>query len=213
MPFIIGLTGNIATGKSTVARMLADLGATVIDADLIAHLVMRADTPLYDAIVETFGPEIVGPDGEINRERLGRLVFTDPQALARLEDIVHPAVREEVNRRVAAAPTPVGVGEAIKFFEAGMAAPCDTLWVTTCPPEEQVKRLMAGRGLSEKDAWLRVRAQPPQEEKLARADVVINTDTDLSGTRAQVETAWQRGQGAGREGEKKPRSSAFICGG
>ncbi|HID89382.1 MAG TPA: dephospho-CoA kinase, partial [Anaerolineae bacterium] len=96
---LIGLTGNIATGKSTVARMLADLGATVIDADKVAHEVMRAGTPVHAAIVEAFGPQIVGPDGEIDRARLGAIVFADPEALARLEQIVHPVVAEEVARR------------------------------------------------------------------------------------------------------------------
>jgi Dephospho-CoA kinase (EC 2.7.1.24) len=133
MPYIIGLTGNIATGKSTVARMLRDLGATVIDADRVAHEVMRAGTPVHRAVVETFGPQVLRPDGEIDRARLGAVVFSDPQALAQLEAIVHPAVLEEVARRIAAAPTPVVVVEAIKLIESGMAEAFDALWVTTCP--------------------------------------------------------------------------------
>ena len=191
MPFVIGLTGNIATGKSTVARMLRDLGATVIDADRVAHEVMRAGTPVHRAVVETFGPQVLRPDGEIDRARLGAIVFSDPQALARLEAIVHPAVLEEVARRIAAAPTPVVVVEAIKLIESGMADAVDALWVTTCPFEEQVRRLMADRGLSRPDAEQRVNTQPPQEAKIARADVVIRTDGSLEETRAQVEAAWQ----------------------
>ncbi len=189
-PLLIGLTGNIATGKSTVARMLAELGATVIDADRVAHEVMRVGTPVYTAVVTAFGPWIVGMEGEIDRARLGTLVFSDSEALARLERIVHPAVMEEVARRIAAAPTPVVVVEAIKLIEAGMAEGCASVWVTTCPPEEQVRRLMADRGLSREEAELRVRAQPPQEEKIARADVVIYTGGTLDQTRAQVEAAW-----------------------
>ena len=189
---LIGLTGNIATGKSTVARMLADLGATVIDADGVAHEVMRAGTSVHAAVVEAFGPQIVGPDGEIDRAQLGAIVFADPEALARLEQIVHPAVTEEVACRIAEAPTPVVVVEAIKLIEAGMAEACDSLWVTTCPPELQVERLMADRGLSREAAELRVRAQPPQEEKVARADVVIDTSGTLDQTRAQVKAAWDR---------------------
>ncbi len=191
MPYIIGLTGNIATGKSTVARMLRDLGATVIDADRVAHEVMRAGTPVHRAVVEAFGPQVLRPDGEIDRARLGAMVFSDPQALARLEAIVHPAVLEEVARRIAAAPTLVVVVEAIKLIESGMAEGFDALWVTTCPFEEQVRRLMADRGLTRQEAELRVRAQPPQEAKIARADIVISTDGSLEETRAQVEAAWQ----------------------
>lgn len=191
MPYIIGLTGNIATGKSTVARMLSDLGATVIDADRVAHEVMRAGTPVHRAVVEAFGPEILRPDGEIDRARLGARVFSDPQALAQLEAIVHPAVLEEVARRIAAAPTPVVVVEAIKLIESGLAEAFDALWVTTCSFEEQVRRLMADRGLSRQDAQQRVHAQPPQEAKIARADVVISTNGSLEETRAQVEAAWR----------------------
>ncbi len=191
MPYVIGLTGNIATGKSTVARMLRELGATIIDADRVAHEVMRAGTPVHRAVVEAFGSQILCTDGEIDRARLGEIVFSDPQALARLEAIVHPAVLEEVARRIAAAPTPVVVVEAIKLIESGMAEAFDALWVTTCPAEERVRRLMADRGLSRQEAEQRVRAQPPQEAKIARADVVISTDGSLEETRAQVEAAWR----------------------
>jgi len=189
---LIGLTGNIATGKSTVARMLARLGATVIDADAVAHEVMRPGTPVHAAVVAAFGRAVVGEDGEIDRARLGGLVFADPEALARLERIVHPAVIEEVGRRIAKSPTRVVVVEAIKLIEAGMADGCDSLWVTTCPPELQVRRLMADRGLSREEAELRVQAQSPQEEKIARADVVIYTGGTLTQTRVQVEAAWDR---------------------
>lgn len=191
-PLLIGLTGNIATGKSTVARMLADLGATVIDADRIAHEVMCAGSPTYTAVVAAFGPEVVTADGEIDRRRLGAVVFSDREALARLESIVHPAVIQEVARRIAASQTEVIVIEAIKLIEAGMADGCDSLWVTTCPLEEQVRRLMTDRGLSRQEALLRVKAQPPQEEKIARADAVIDTGGDLAQTRLQVEAEWNR---------------------
>ena len=189
-PLLIGLTGNIGTGKSTVARMLAELGAKTIDADQVAHQVMRAGTRAYTAIVETFGPEVLSPDGEIDRGRLGALVFADPAALARLEAIVHPATLEAVAARVAAAAANVVVIEAIKLIEAGMAEIYDSLWVTTCPPEQQIQRIVAARGLSQAEAEQRVRAQPPQEEKIARADVVIDTSGTLAQTREQVRAAW-----------------------
>jgi dephospho-CoA kinase len=190
-PLLIGLTGNIATGKSTVARTLAELGAVVIDADQVAHEVMRAGSPVHAAVVAAFGPQIVGEDGEIDRAQLGAVVFSDPQALARLEGLVHPAVIQEVARRQAAAKAPVVV-EAIKLIESGMAAGCDSLWVTTCPPQEQVRRLMVEREMSWEEAERRVRVQPLQAEKIARADVVIDTGGALSRTQEQVRAAWRR---------------------
>lgn len=191
-PLVIGLTGNIATGKSTVAEMLADLGAEAIDADRVAHAVMRPGTPAHAAIVERFGPHVLRGDGTIDRAWLGSQVFSDPQALEDLERIVHPAVIDEVQRRIAESPAEVVVVEAIKLIEAGMAETCDAVWVTICPAEERVRRLVEERGMAPVDARQRVAAQPPQSEKVARADVVIDTDVSLAATRAQVEAAWRR---------------------
>ncbi|MGD1993933.1 MAG: dephospho-CoA kinase [Anaerolineae bacterium] len=191
-PFTIGLTGNIATGKSAVARMLVDLGAEAIDADQVAHTVMRPGTPVHAAIVERFGCQVLRDDGTIDRARLGSQVFSDPQALAHLERIVHPAVIREVERRIEAATAAVVVVEAIKLIEAGMADTCDTVWVTVCPAEERIRRLVEQRGMSRAEAQQRVAAQPPQSEKVAHADVVINTHGDLASTREQVEAAWSR---------------------
>ena len=191
-PLLIGLTGNICTGKSTVARTLAELGAEVIDADKVAHEVMRAGTPAHAQITATFGPEVLAPNGEIDRARLGALVFADPAALVRLEIIVHPATIKAIRRRIAISQATIVVIEAIKLIEAGLADGCDSVWVTTCRLEQQVYRIMGGRGLSRAEAEQRVRAQPPQEDKIARADVVIDTSGKISQTRAQVQTAWQR---------------------
>lgn len=191
MSLIVGLTGNISTGKSTVARMLAELGAETIDADKVAHEVMRAGTPVHAAIVEAFGREVLAPDGQIDRERLGKIVFAGPAALARLEAVVHPATLEAVARRIAATESDVVVVEAIKLIEAGMADAYDSLWVTTCRPEQQVERIVATRGLSRVEAMQRVRAQSSQAEKIARADVVIDTSGTLAQTRQQVQEAWR----------------------
>lgn len=189
-PYLIGLTGNIATGKSTVAAMLAQLGATVIDADKVAHQVMRRGGEVYDQIVAAFGPGVVGEAGEIDRKRLGRIVFGDPGQLRRLEEITHPAAGAETRRRVARAETPVVVVEAIKLIEAGWHRTCQALWVTTCPPEQQIERLIKDRSLSLEEARQRVAAQPPQNKKIELADVLIDTSGDLADTRRQVQAAW-----------------------
>jgi dephospho-CoA kinase len=191
-PYLIGLTGNIATGKSTVAAMLARLGAQVIDADKVAHAVMRAGGAVHTAVVAAFGPGMLAPDGELDRPRLGALVFADPAALARLEAIVHPAVRAEIDRMVGASTAGVVVVEAIKLIEAGLADGCDSVWVVTSTPEQQLARLLASRGLSRAEAELRVRAQPAPEAKLARAHVVIDNSDALAQTWLQVRAAWER---------------------
>ena len=191
-PLLIGITGNIGTGKSTVASMLASLGAEVIDADKVAHEVMRAGYSAHAQIVETFGPQVLGPDGQVDRARLGSIVFANPGLLARLEAIVHPATLEAIVHRIAAISADVVVVEAIKLIESGMASGCDNVWVTTCRPRQQVYRIVGGRGLSRAEAWERVRAQPPQEHKIARADVVVDTSGSMSRTRAQVQAAWDR---------------------
>ncbi len=190
-PYIIGLTGNIGTGKSTIAGMLAELGAEAIDADKVAHGVMRAGMPAHAAAVEAFGPGVLAPDGEIDRKRLGAIVFADPTALARLEAIAHPATIVEVQRRIGDTSAAVVVVEAIKLIEAGMADAYDAVWVTVCQPEQQIRRIMGERGLSQAEAEQRARAQPPQEDKIAHADVVIDNSRSLAQTRAQVQVAWE----------------------
>jgi dephospho-CoA kinase len=189
---LIGITGNIGTGKSTVAAMLADLGADTIDADKVAHEVMKAGTPAHRQVVETFGSGVLDSNGEIDRKRLGEIVFADPAALARHEAIVHPATLEAIVRRIATSTAAVVVVEAIKLIESGMADSYDSLWVTVCRPEQQITRIMSARGLNRAEAEQRVWAQSPPEEKIAHADVVIDTSCSLSQTRAQVREAWER---------------------
>ena len=191
-PYRIGLTGNIATGKSTVAGMLAALGAEHIDADRVAHEMIAPDGPAYDEVVAAFGEQILTPDGRIDRGKLGAVVFHDEAAMARLESLVHPPTIEAVERQIAASDAPVVVVEAIKLLESGMAASYEAIWVATCDASTQLARLMSERDLSRADARQRIEAQPPQEEKIARADVVIDTDCTLAETRAQVEAAQRR---------------------
>lgn len=189
--YLIGLTGNIATGKSTVAQMLVALGAELLDADLVTHEVLAPGGAAYTEVVAAFGPDILTPEGIIQRQELGRIVFSDPEALARLEAIIHPIVTAIIDQRIAASQTPVTVIEAIKLLESGMADKYDAIWVTICSEATQVARLTSTRGLSYIDALQRIHAQPPQADKIARADVVIDTDGTLADTRAQVVTAWQ----------------------
>ncbi|MGC9521157.1 MAG: dephospho-CoA kinase [Anaerolineae bacterium] len=190
IPYRIGLTGNIATGKTTVGHMLVELGAELIDADRVAHAVMAPEGAAYEPVVEAFGSDILAQDGTIDRGKLGRRVFSDPAALRRLEALVHPPVIAAVERRIACSSAPVVVVEAIKLLESGMAASYEAIWVTTCSSATQLERLVKGRGMDSDAALQRIRAQPPQEEKLAQADVVIDTEGTLDETRAQVRTAW-----------------------
>jgi dephospho-CoA kinase len=191
--FLIGLTGNIATGKSLVAQMLAELGARVIDADQVAHAAMLPGGAAYGTVVEAFGSDILSETdagGTIDRAKLGAIVFSDPAALRRLEQAVHPATVAAVNRLIAAATERVVVVEAIKLIEAGMHRRYEALWVVTAPREVQIARLMATRGLSQAEAALRVEAQPPQAEKAALADLVIANDGSVADLRLKVEAAW-----------------------
>jgi len=189
--YLIGLTGNIATGKSAVAKMLQDLGATVIDADALVHDLQRPGTPTYDAIVAAFGRGILDRVGEIDRKALGSIVFTNPDRLRVLESILHPAVAIESQRRIEAAPPRVIVFEAIKLIEAGRADMCDAIWVVTARPEVQLQRLMQYRGLSEAEARQRIDAQPPQSEKLKFATVVIDNSGTWDETQQQVRAVFE----------------------
>jgi dephospho-CoA kinase len=189
--YIIGLTGNIATGKSTVAKMLAELGATVIDADALVHELQRPGTPVFDEIVTAFGAGVLDRAGEIDRKVLGSIVFADPEKLRALESIVHPAVLIESARRIMEAPTAIVVYEAIKLIEAGRAEMCDALWVVTARSEVQLQRLLTDRHMSETEARQRIEAQPLQSEKIKRATVVIDNSGALADTRQQVAAAYR----------------------
>jgi len=190
--YVIGLTGNIATGKSVVLEMLERLGARAIDADALAHGVMETGTPVWQAVVQEFGENILCPDGSIDRRKLGDIVFADEAALRRLEAIVHPAVIARTQELIENSPQPVIVIEAIKLIEAGMHRTCDALWVVTCRKEQQLTRLMEQRDLTEEEARQRIEAQPPQEAKLALADVVIDNSGSLEETWRQVKREWER---------------------
>lgn len=190
--YLIGLTGNIACGKSLVAGMLAELGAEVIDADVLVHGLMEPGAECWEPIVRRFGRGILRPDGSIDRSVLGDLVFRDPASLRDLERILHPAVRRLAEVSIAASDRRVVVLEAIKLIESGWRERVDQLWVVTCEREQQVARLGRDRGLSREDAEVRIDAQPPQAEKVGHATVVIDNSGTIEATRAQVEAAWRR---------------------
>ncbi|HVC35719.1 MAG TPA: dephospho-CoA kinase [Chloroflexota bacterium] len=188
----MGLTGNIGCGKSTVAGLLGDLGAGVIDADQVAHAVMAPPGPVYDSLVREFGTGIVTPDGAIDRHALGQIVFADPAALRRLDALVHPATSAAIREMIATSSAPVVVVEAIKLIEAGTHRLCDSVWVVRCTREQQVQRLTTRRGLSRAEAERRIDAQPPIDDKLRYATVVIDNSGTVEETRQEVVAAWHR---------------------
>lgn len=188
--YVIGLTGNIATGKSVVRKMLEHLGAYGIDADALAHRALAKQAPGYLPVVETFGKWILASDGQIDRSRLAKIVFSDAEALARLEAILHPLVDQAVDIYIRRSPHAVIVIEAIKILESGLAKKCDTLWVTSAPEEVQMARLLQKRGMSVTGAQQRIQAQPPQQQKLAAADVVIENKGSYEDTWLRVYAAW-----------------------
>ncbi len=189
---VIGLTGNIGTGKSVVRKMLEHLGAYGIDADQLSHRAMAKGAPGYKPVVEMFGRWVVAADGQIDRARLGKIVFSDPAALTELEKIVHPLVSQAVDMLVQRTTQPVIVIEAIKLLESDLRTACDSVWVTAAPPEIQLKRLMQARGMSEAEARQRINAQPPQAQKTAAAQVVIQNAGTFTETWKQVSAAYQK---------------------
>ncbi len=188
--YVIGLTGNIATGKSVVRRMLEHLGAFGIDADSLAHRTIDTGTPGFTHVVEAFGKEILDADGQVNRGRLGQIVFSDPQALQRLEAIVHPLVLRFIERIMNQARQPVVVIEAIKLIESGLYQKCDSLWVVDSEREVQIRRLIEKRSYTHEAALQRILAQPSQEIKIAHADLVIVNNDDFESTWQQLKKAW-----------------------
>jgi dephospho-CoA kinase len=192
---VIGLTGPIGCGKSTVAGWLAELGARVIDADVVARDVTPPGSPELAAVVAEFGPGILRDDGSLDRRALGRIVFIDPAALARLESIIHPAVRPRILAAIAEAEReapPAIVIEAIKLVEGGLATLCDEVWLVTCEPAEQLERL-ADRGESASDAEARIAAQAGLVDRLRPSAMrVIDTSGSMATARSRVEAAWAK---------------------
>jgi dephospho-CoA kinase len=198
--YVIGLTGNIAMGKSLVRRMLEHLGAYTIDADGLAHQAMAPGAPAYKPVVITFGQWILDSEKRVDRSKLGAVVFAHPEALSRLEAITHPIVSRAIDTLIKRARHKVVVVEAIKLLEGQMADQFDAIWVVDATEERQLERL-AQRGLSRLEALKRIRVQNPQTEKLARANTVITNNGSPEETWAQVQLGWSKIQWAAEEEE------------
>jgi len=192
---IIGLTGGIASGKSLVSQQLVELGAVVVDADKLGHETYRTGTETHRAVVEAFGPDVVGPDGEIDRRALGAKVFGDPEARRRLEEIVWPAIRRLAAERLAGLreqSVPVVVLEAAVLIEANWLDLVDEVWLVEAPPETVRQRLSDRNGLTPEQAEARLRAQLTNEKRRPYAGVVIENDGSLDELRRRVDEAWSK---------------------
>lgn len=188
---MIGLTGNIATGKSVVRRMFEHLGAYSIDADALSYRTYSKGAPGYQQVIDKFGKWLVNKDGEIDRSKLGNLVFSDPEAMTQLEEIVHPLVRQAAEILLKRASQPVVVIEAIKLFESDLRKMCDSIWVTNAPQEIQIERLIRKRNYTRERAIERINLQSAQSAKVALANIVITNTGSYDDLWKQVNAAWK----------------------
>jgi len=200
---VIGLTGGIGSGKSTVSGFLAELGAVIIDVDRVWHEALKPDTELWRGVVAAFGNGIVKPSGEIDRKRLGEIVFANPEALARLNNIMHPWMYEAVKAQleqyrrqgvrvvVLEAPLLIDVPLLMRAGEPSLLDEVDEVWVTIAPEPTVLRRVKEKFRLSEAEVLARVHSQLPSEERLKHADVVIDTDCSLKELKAKVRELWQ----------------------
>jgi dephospho-CoA kinase len=192
---VIGITGGIGSGKSTVAQFLAELGAAVIDADRVGHEALKPGSSVFQKVVTVFGKEIIDDGGEIDRARLGEIVFNNPQARERLNGIIHPAMYDMVaarldeyrNQGIKAVAL-----DAPLLLDAGWAPLVDEVWVTVADEKIILERLKERSGFSEEEVRARIRSQLSSEERVKHADVVIDTDCSLDELKTKVKELWQR---------------------
>ena len=192
---VIGLTGGMGSGKSTVSQFLAEMGAVILSADEVGHEAFKPDTEIWRQVVATFGRQILTPDGNIDRKKLGNIVFGNSESLSRLNQIMHPRMYALVKAQLEEyrqQGTRVAVLEAPLLLEAGWTSLVDEIWVTTAPEATVLKRLEERTGLSQAASLTRLRSQLPSEERVRYADVVINTDCDPDEVKAKVKELGQR---------------------
>jgi dephospho-CoA kinase len=190
---VIGLTGGIGTGKSEAARILQDLGAVIINADQVGHEAYTPHSEIWQEAVKAFGEDILQPNGEIDRKKLGGIVFSDPEQLARLNRIMHPRMAKMVAERIkllAEQGKSVVVVEAAILFEAGWDSLVDEVWSTDSPEELVIGRLQARNGLSEEEARRRIGAQMSASERRRRSNVVIDNSGDLADLERAIQSLW-----------------------
>lgn len=204
---VIGLTGNIGSGKSTVSRRLGELGAVVADTDRIAREVVAPGTAGLDETVKIFGSSVLSPAGELDRAKMGSIVFQDPEARARLESIVHPLINREVVKRIeeykkGPNPAPALVIEVPLLIESGMHRLMDEIWLVTVDPATQLNRVISRDGLTTEQALQRIKSQMPQEQKIKYATKIIDNNGSPGETHAQVDKLW--GELAGKTGRSYP---------
>ncbi len=190
--YVIGLTGNIAMGKSLVRKMLENLGAYTIDADGLAHQAMTPGAPSYAPVIEWFGKWILDDQKRIDRNRLGSVAFAHNAALNQLELLTHPVVGQALDILINRAKRPIVVIEAIKLVDGALADQVDAVWVVTSTPENQLSRLITKRGMTDWEARKRIETQNPQQEKLEKANVVITNNGGAEEVWTQVQRAWDK---------------------
>ncbi len=191
----VGLTGGIASGKSTVSKMLVEKGAEHIDFDVLAHLVQAPDQPAWKAIIDCFGAAVLNEDRTINREKLGAIVFQDRDRLTKLNEIVHPAVFEQWRQRLAdierKQPSAIVLSDVPLLIEGDMQSLFDLVVLVYIPAEEQLERLVGRNGYPRDQAMRRLASQMPIQEKLCHADLVINNEGTVDETRILIDQIWQ----------------------
>lgn len=194
MPRIIGITGNIACGKTAVGHMLLELGAErYIDADAVVHNLYQSGQSIAVKVAEAFGPGVVASNGDIDRKALGAIVFQDAEAMHRLEEIVHPAVGQALaNELASVSPSGIVVIDAVKLLEGGSGKFCQSKWMVVCPEELEYERLIARNSLKSEEAWARIKVQPSVANRLPLVDEVIDNSGPMDDTRKQVSAAYER---------------------
>jgi dephospho-CoA kinase len=198
--YLVGLTGGIASGKSYVASLLEQLGASVIDADVVAREVVVPGTIGFSQVVDEFGKQLLQPTGEIDRQLLGAMIFSDPTKRARLESILHPLIKQRTLQLISEQRSEIVVYVVPLLIEAAVDYPFDAVVTVEAGEANQVSRLMNSRGLSEDDARLRISAQTDSETRIARANYVINSSGTKEQTKAQVTSVWTQIVAAARKG-------------